>query len=176
MAPRPLYRRILRERFEMLPEVLRRFHDTPGGGRARGTLQVERTAGRLRSVLSSLLGLPEAARDVPVRLEVAVDGNCERWVRHLQGRRLETVQWAEGDLLMERYGTVVFSSALVAEGSCLRYEFRRAWVAGIRLPQWFTPCVDGRVDAGDTGWRVAVRVAAPLVGELVHYEGWVEPE
>lgn len=176
MPPQSLYRRILGARFEALPDVLRRFHDTPGGGRAHGTLQVERPEGRFRNALASLLGLPEAGRDVPVRLEVEVEGDRERWVRHLQGRRLETVQWARGGLLMERYGPTAFASALVIEGSCLRYEFRRAWVTGVRLPRRLSPRVDGRVDAGDGGWRVAVRIGAPCLGELVHYEGWVEPE
>src|SRR4029077_16791550 len=101
MVPRSLYRRILGARFDSLPEVLRRFHDTPGGGRARGTLQVERAARRLRNALASRLGLPEPGTDVSIRLEVKDEGERERWIRHLQGRRLETVQWAQGDLLME---------------------------------------------------------------------------
>jgi len=176
MAARSLYRRILGERFDALPEVLRRFHDAPGGGRASGTLQVERAAGPLRNALASLLGLPKTATDVPVRLEVEVEGDRERWVRHLQGRRMETVQWARGDLLMESYGPSSFSSALVVEGSRLCYEFRRAWVVGVPLPRRFAPLVDGRVDASDGGWRLSVRVEAPFLGELVRYEGWVEPE
>ena len=176
MVPRSLYRRILGTRFDALPDVLRRFHDTPGGGRARGTLKVERAAGRLRNALASLLGLPKAGMGVPIRLEVEVEGDRERWVRHLQGRRLETVQWARGDLLMESFGPTAFSSELVVEGACLCYKFRRAWVVGILLPRRLAPVVDGRVDAGEGGWRVAVRVVAPFLGELVRYEGWVEPE
>src|SRR4051794_344293 len=52
----PLYRRILGERFEALPEVLRRFHDAPGGGRARGSFRIERGRGWLRNGLATLLG------------------------------------------------------------------------------------------------------------------------
>ncbi|MGC4015845.1 MAG: DUF4166 domain-containing protein [Luteolibacter sp.] len=176
MAPPSLYQRILGTRFDALPEVLRRFHDTPGGGRAQGTLQIDRAAGPLRNALTSLLGLPRAGMDVPVRLEVEIEGDRELWVRHLQGRRLKTVQWMRGDLLMESYGLSTFSSVLIVEGSCIRYEFRRAWVMGVPLPHWLTPLVEGRVDAGDDGWRLAVRIEAPLLGELVHYKGWVEPE
>ena len=58
----------------------------------------------------------------------------------------------------------------------MRYEFRRAWFAGIPLPVWLSPYVDGYVDAGETGWRVVVHIFAPFLGEIVHYEGWVEPE
>jgi hypothetical protein len=176
MAARSLYRRLLGARFDALPEVLRRFHDAPGGGRARGTLQVERAAGPLRNALASFLGLPRTGTDALVRLEVEIEGDRERWVRHIQGRRLETVQWARGDLLMESYGPTAFASALVVEESGLRYEFRRAWVIGIPLPRRLAPRVDGDVSAGEGGWRLAVRIESPFLGELVRYRGWVELE
>lgn len=176
MVSASLYRRILGARYDELPEVLRRFHEAPGGGRARGTLRVERPPGRFRNALASLLGLPEAGNDVAVRLEVFVEGDRERWVRHIGGRRLVTVEWARGELLMEAIGPTSFSSALVVDGASLRYEFRRAWIVGVPLPGSLSPVVDGSADAGDGGWRVTVRIAAPVLGELVRYEGWVEPE
>jgi hypothetical protein len=77
---------------------------------------------------------------------------------------------------MERIGLASFSSELVVQGSRLRYEFRRAWFAGIPLPRWMSPHVDGHVDAGDLGWQVAVQIFAPWIGEIIHYEGWIEPE
>jgi len=77
---------------------------------------------------------------------------------------------------MERSGSVCFACSLVIDGSRLRYEFRRAWFAGIPIPRWLSPGVESYVDAGDAGWRVMVRVLAPVLGELVRYEGWVEPE
>jgi hypothetical protein len=77
---------------------------------------------------------------------------------------------------MEKRGPVSFSSALVVRRSRLVYEFRRAWFAGIPLPAGLSPYIDGYVDAGETGWRLAVHIFAPFVGEIVHYEGWIEPE
>jgi hypothetical protein len=76
---------------------------------------------------------------------------------------------------MERSGPVCFACAMALDGSRLRYEFRRAWFAGIPIPRWLSPGVESYVDAGDVGWRVVVRVLAPALGELVRYEGWVEP-
>lgn len=176
MSPPSLYRRILGPRFDALPEVLRRFHGETSGGNARGTLRVERGAGRLRNALASLAGFPRPGAEVPVRLRVVVEGDRERWVRHFGGHRLETVQWARGDLLMERAGPTSFSSALVIDGPCLSYDLRRAWFAGIPLPRWLAPSVEGHTIAGEGGWRVVVRISAPALGELVRYEGWVEPE
>ncbi|WP_422931897.1 DUF4166 domain-containing protein [Singulisphaera sp. PoT] len=176
MAPPSLYRRILGDRFDALPEVLRRFHDSPRGGRARGTLRVERAAGVCQNALASVLGLPRAGDVVEVRLEVEVVGDRERWVRHLQGRTMKTVQYARGGLLVESIGPSAFASELILDGPFLNLEFRRAWVLGVPLPKRLAPLVDGRVVAGEGGWQLAVRVEVPILGELVRYEGWIEPE
>jgi hypothetical protein len=176
MAYQSLYRRILGPQFDTLPEVLKTFHDAPSGGRARGTLQVERGSGLLPNALASILGLPRAGKDVPVRLEVRVEGDRERWLRHFPEHCLRSTQWAKGNLLMESSRLGAFSSALVVDRSSLRYEFRRAWFAGIPLPSWLSPYIDGRVDASEKGWRVSVHVYAPFLGQIVQYHGWVEPE
>ena len=176
MAPPSLYRRVLGAGFDQLPVVLRRFHDAANGGSARGMFRVVRGDGIVRNVVADLLRTPRAGEQVPIHLEVVVKGDREHWLRHFPGRCIRTVQWADGNLLMERFGLTSFSSALVVKGSRVNFEFRRAWFAGIPLPVWLSPYVDGYVDAGDTGWRVTVHIFAPFLGEIVGYEGWVEPE
>ncbi len=176
MTSQCLYRRVLGSRFDELPAVLQQFHGAADGGRARGTFRVERGAGLLRNALASLSGLPKAGTNVPVCLQIVVKGNRERWIRRFPGRTLVSTQWADGELLMEAFGLTKFSSAVVVDGSRVRYEFRRAWFAGVPLPSWLSFYVDGCVHAGDAGWRVVVHVFAPFLGEIVHYEGWVEPE
>jgi hypothetical protein len=176
MSSLPLYRRIMGERFEALPEVLQRFHGAPEGARAHGTFQVERGTGRLRHAVASWLGLPASSQAVPVSLEIAVEGDRECWCRRFGAQQFVTVQWARGDLLMESLGAVTFSSALLLDGRCLRYEFRRAWFRGMPFPRWASPRVTGVTHADESGWRVEVHVFAPVLGEIVRYEGWIEPE
>jgi hypothetical protein len=132
--------------------------------------------GRLQYALASLLGMPESGQAVPVRLEVIIEKDCERWCRTFGAMQLATVQWAEGELLMESLGLFVFSSALVIDGLCLHYEFRRAWLAGVPLPRWISPSITGSACAREPGWRVQVRIVAPFLGEIVCYEGLVELE
>jgi len=120
--------------------------------------------------------MPENSEAVAVCLEVIVDKERERWCRTFGKRGLSTVQWAAGDLLMESSGLFVFSSALIVDGSSLRYVFRRAWFAGIPVPRWASPIITGSALARESGWRVEVHVMAPFLGEIVRYEGWVEPE
>ena len=159
-----------------LPEVLKRFHDGRKRGQRRGTFRVVRGDGMVRNIVAGLLQMPRAGENVPIRLEIKVKRRSRAVAPTFPGRCTRTVQWADGNLLMERFGLTSFSSALVVRGSRVHYEFRRAWFAGIPLPVWLSPYVDGYVDAGETGWRVTVHIFAPFLGEIVHYEGWVEPE
>jgi hypothetical protein len=76
---------------------------------------------------------------------------------------------------MEAAGLVSFASVLVLEGSSLNYVFQRAWFLRVAIPRWLAPEVIGKAAAGERGWHVDVRIKAPLLGELVHYEGWMEP-
>jgi hypothetical protein len=175
MSTVSLYRRVLGPRFDALPDVLRRFHDAPDGNRARGTFWVKRGQGWVRNALASILGMPGPGEDLLVTLEVAVEGQRERWTRHFPDRRLVSVQWADDGLLIERFGAVSLSSRLDLVASLLRYEFVEARIAGIRLPSWLTPQVEGTVLAVEGSWHVVVRVTAPIVGLIVHYEGMVEP-
>jgi hypothetical protein len=176
LASKSLYLRVLGPRFEELPPVLQRFHNDTGGGRARGTFRVERGPGRLRDAVATLLGLPRAGDRVAVRLRIVKEKDRERWIRYFGEQRVSTTQWDHGEVLLERNGPVSFSSELVIRGSRLMYKFRRAWLAGIPLPLGLSPYIDSYVDAGENGWRVVVHVFAPFLGEIVHYEGWVEPE
>jgi hypothetical protein len=176
LASQCLYRRVLGPRFEALPAVLKRFHETPGGGKARGRFRVERGAGAIRNGLASLCHMPPATDDVPVRLDVVVDGEREHWRRYFGDHCLASVQWAQGELLMESFGAGAFASAIAIEGSRMRYDVRRTWLAGAPIPGWSAPEIDGHVDAGETGWRVVTHFAVPILGKIVHYEGIVELE
>jgi hypothetical protein len=171
-----LYRRLLGTRFDDLPVALRRFHDFEGGGRATGVFQVERGRGWLRNIVAMLMGFPPAGVNLPVVLEVVVEGDRERWVRRFPTKTVVSTQWERDGLLMEAIGPYSFSCSLKNEGSKLVYEFRRAWLAGMPLPFWLQGRADGMVTGDETGWLVNVRIFAPVLGEIIHYEGRVEPE
>jgi Domain of unknown function (DUF4166) len=176
MDSQSLYRRVLGDRFDTLPEVLKRFHGAAGKSDARGTFRVTRGSGYLRNLVATLLGMPRAGENVPVHLQVVAIEDREIWLRHFLGQTLKSVQSARGELLMERFGLGSFSCTLEVRGSRVVYVFKRSWFLGVPLPQWLAPCVDSYVDANETGWLVVVHIFAPLLGEIVHYEGWVEPE
>jgi hypothetical protein len=175
-AELPLYRRILGARFDELPEVLRRFHGSPEGARASGTMPIQRTAGWLHAFAGWLARFPPAGVDIPVELLIEVDGRCEHWTRMFGAHRLVTVQSERNGLLIERDGPISFACSLGVDGSRLHYKFLGAWLLGLPLPRWMSPTVISWVDAEDDRWWIVVRVIAPILGEVVSYEGWIRPE
>lgn len=170
-----LYRRILGDQFDALPPALRRFHDEPNGGKATAVFRVERGRGWLRNFVASVMRLPKASANAPVTLQVNVEGDRERWIRHIDGQRVETRQWADQGLLIEAFGPSTFSCALRVDGERLIYDFKRAWFLGIPMPKPLAPSVVSSTVGTEGGWHVSVRISAPLLGELVCYEGGATP-
>ncbi|HEX8687554.1 MAG TPA: DUF4166 domain-containing protein [Pyrinomonadaceae bacterium] len=178
-----LYRRLVREGWDGLDAPVRRFHER-GGGRAsaRGTFAVRRGRGLAARALARLLRLPRGGEAVPLRLSVEpLAGGGELWRRAFDGREFVTVQRGRGRLLAERAGPFELLFRLAAEGGALAYRQEGAglcaWRLRVRLPRAFAPRVEASERACEGGGvRVRVRVAAPLVGLVVEYEGTVTAE
>jgi hypothetical protein len=169
----PLYRRMLGADIERLPPGLRRFHLAPEGGRGEGLLRVTRGSGLLHRLLGALAGFPAAGEQIRVRLQVAIEGGRERWVRHFDERPLESVQWAEGTLCAERSGLATFLFRLDASERGLVYHFVRVRMLGVPLPSFLGPtsAVElTRTDDPDE-WRVDVRFRFPILGDVLRYQG-----
>jgi Domain of unknown function (DUF4166) len=109
-----LYRRVLGERFDTLPDVLKRFHGPADKSNARGVFRVTRGKGFLRNLVATMLRMPRAGDDVPVHLEVIPLKDCEIWLRHFPGQTLKSVQWAREHLLIELWARVVFEHSRIA--------------------------------------------------------------
>ena len=66
MAPKSVYRRVLGDRFDALPEVLKRFHDVTRKSKARGTFRVTRGSGsRAQSWSRRFWACPRQANAYP---------------------------------------------------------------------------------------------------------------
>ncbi len=170
-----LYRGLLGDQLDRLPGSLRRFHDSPRGGKALGTFRVVRSGGRIGGLVADLLGLPKAGDHLPVELEVVAEQGRERWFRRFPGKTLASKQWNRGGLLMESFGLGGFTNELKIEGSRMHHIQRTAYLAGVPLPRALAPYATGYVDGDETGWRVVVKIRVPLLGEIVAYDGRVEP-
>lgn len=173
--PVSLYQRILGDEFALLPDVLRRFHGSPEGGRLEGSFRVERGAGRVRGLLADIGGLPRASERVPLRLDVRVAGDEEHWTRSFGEQRLVTRQLARAGRLVELHPPWRLKIRLGATPQGMQLEHERCYWLGIPLPRLFAPRVESFVEARGESWFVAVTIGMPLVGMVCRYSGEVRP-
>ena len=168
-----LFARLLGDAFATLPPRVRKLHLAVGTRRYRGAATVKRGTGWLSRLCGWATGLPAAAPETPIEVEIAAGSDDETWTRNFGARAMRSRLWQGGTLLRERLGLVTFGFALSASGGILHWEVREVRALGLPLPvRWFAGVraseseVDGR-------YRFDVRAALPLAGELVHYQGWL---
>ena len=157
-----LYPQILRDDFARLPLVLRRFHSTPGGGRATGTVSVRHTSW----FLARLCGLPPSGENMPMRLEVIATADKEIWIRHFGDAERKSVQTLENNLLLETFGPVRCLFRVLGDGEGMRFESQSARLWALRLPFRIRAIARGN----DASWQFEVII--PRVGS---YSGVMAP-
>src|SRR5436853_4741 len=99
----PLYQRVLGEQCDRLHPALCRFFADDRPRRAVGRLRVTRTAGWLRKLAATALGLPPAG-EYDLVLEVTPHAAGERWVRRFGKHVLATNQREHHGFLRESSG------------------------------------------------------------------------
>jgi hypothetical protein len=168
-----LYQRLLGPDFHHLPRVLQNFHGAEVGGRAQGRVTVRSGNGFLRQQVARALGLPPPAVDIPLQLEVVPEGEGERWIRYFGGHCIESVQWQEGEYLLERSGPIVFVFRVRATEMGLRFVSEQNRVRGLHLPGLLGVTATVVAEADD--WNVEVQFLVPLLGAVTTYSGEVQP-
>ena len=156
-----IYRHLLKADFERLPRALRDFHATPGGGRATG-----RVAVRHASALARLLGMPPSGDDIPMQLEVIAEDHREVWIRRFGDVARRTVQYADGETLVETIGPLRMHFRLIADNDGVRFECIRARLFGIPFPLRVNAAERG----GDSSWEFEV-----VVARIGSYRGVMSP-
>jgi hypothetical protein len=175
----PLYRRVLGEAFEQMPAPWRAMHDLTDEITAEGVARVERGAGLLARLVASLVGFPDAGRDVPVRVTFTLRDGVETWLRQFAERRFASTQ-QEGHgrserLLVETFGPFRFGLALVLNGGCMRLVVRRWSFLGLSLPRAWAPIGDAYEFVDHDRFNFHVEISHPLTGPIVRYQGWLVP-
>jgi hypothetical protein len=178
-ASAPLYRRLLGEAWDSLPEPLRRLHDLKGEMIAEGMAAVDRGGGIAARLIAALFRFPKVGRDVPVIVSFRARDGREFWRRDFAGRGFESSQEEGGGrferLLCERFGPFAFGLALVVDNARLRLVVRRWSAFGLPLPLAFVPRGDTFESAEDGRFNFHVEIGHPLTGLIVRYRGWLVP-
>lgn len=173
---KPLYRRIMGEAFDRLPEVTRRLHRGRPAVIAIGEAEVMPAANPVARLLSRAFHLPRAAGKQPLRVVIESRGGREHWTRFFAGKPMRSIMSAApGGLIEEQFGAFSLRMRLVVKPGGLDMERVSGRLWGLPLPSFLLPVIKGeeRVDEYRRH-RFEVEIAAPLVGRLVAYRGWLE--
>ena len=170
----PLYRRLLGETFDRLPEAVRAMHEVHGDSGAAGEGEVKRGGGPIGRLIGAVVGFPPAG-SYPVHVEFLERGGRERWIRHFGPHRFWSWFSIKSGLLYERFGLLRFGFELPCDESALRMRLVRWSACGVPLPLFLAPRVDAREWQEGDRFRFDDRITMPLIGELIHYSGWLRP-
>jgi hypothetical protein len=172
----PLYRRVLGPGFDVLPARVRELHDLTGPSLWHGRAAVERGRSLPARLAALLTGLPPEGPDQPLQVAFEPVGAAEVWSRKFGTSLFRTVQEARGPWLCERAGPAMFVFTALAgeDGLALRLEGFR--LLGVPLPPALHPQVKTFERERDGRYEFEVEARLPLVGLLVRYAGWLEPQ
>jgi hypothetical protein len=177
MMPSP-FQQLLGADFAVLPEPIRRLHGLAAAAATAGRADIVAAKGLLPWLICALAGFPAPGHDVPVTVAFETDGQGgEFWRRRFAGRRYQSGFSVGGGrhagLLCERFFPLVFFHRLTASAEGLRWDLVAWRLLWLPLPRWLMPptvCFE----SGD-GERFVfdIDVKFPLIGQLIHYRGWL---
>ncbi len=178
-AEAPLFRVLLGAAFSELPPRVRELHDSKQAREWRGFAEVRRGGGVVARLVAAIIGFPEAAAQVPVRVALTPENGGERWTRTFGGKSFSSLQSSGSGrdqyLLVERFGRLSVSLALVVEGGRLRLIPRRWRLFGVALPRFLLPSGLSLESEAQGRFNFDVEISAPLVGLIVAYKGALDP-
>ena len=144
--------------------------------------RVEGAVGVVARLAAAVFGLPSAADQVPVVVEIEPDAQGrERWRRDFGGR------WFASSLsaapapgrVIERFGLLAFELDLPVGAAGVLGMPVLAWrIGALRLPRAWAPVSSTREyvdDAGRFAFDVELRLPFGL-GRLTRYRGWLVPD
>lgn len=173
-----LFQQVLGAAFFRLPERLRQLHGVRGRARWVGEATIVRGRNPLGRLCAAIAGLPGARTAVPTSVEFDCTGSVETWRRDFGGARMVSRLSCRDGLLRERLGPLELRFALHAnpEQGALWWTVRRVKLLGLLpLPAGWFDGVRCREREHEGRYEFLVEAALPLAGQVIRYEGWLEP-
>jgi hypothetical protein len=173
---KPLYRRVMGESFEHLPEVTRRLHRGRPAVIAIGEAEVTPARNAAARIVARAFGLPGVAGRQPVRVVIESRDGREHWTRFFGGKPMRSIlRAAPGQLIEEQFGPFSLRMRLLAKSGGLDMQRVSGCLWGVPLPGFLLPQIRATERVDDYRRHAFdVEVAAPLVGRLVAFKGWLE--
>ena len=169
----PLYQNILGDSWHTLPPTIRQMHDTTTDAVAQGEGSVTRGTHILARLAAWIGGFPPATAATPVRVDFTVTDGREIWTRHFDNHKFHSHQYQEGAHLIEAFGPLRFTMALIAEENKLHLHMRKWSFLKLPLPMFFCPRSDSYEYETDGKFYFHVHISHPFCGVIVKYHGWL---
>lgn len=173
-----LYQGLLCSAFAQLPPAIHAMHSRPTHAVARGVATVRRGTNILARLIAAIMRFPAAGDAIPLKVVFTVHQGREVWRRYFGAESFSSVQYAGAGrwdhLLVERFGALAFAMSLVPRGDRLCFTIRAWRFLGIPMPLWLAPRTDAFEQVIDGRFNFNVRVSFPIIGLIVHYQGWLE--
>lgn len=168
----PLYRRVMGQAYDALPQPMHDMHDVFGDAGAAGKATVTRGRSRLAGLIADIVRFPLPGEyDLHVSFEE--EGGVERWTRDFDGHVFVSELSQSGRHLVERFGPMRFYFDLPSDEDGLTMIMRKWSVLHMPMPLFLAPKSVAREWADGDDFFFDVPVALPLIGDLVHYRGWL---
>lgn len=174
ILPPSLYQRIMGDRFAVLPDALRDIHTVHADGGAAGEGRVVRGANPVARLVAWVMRFPPAGT-YALHVAFAERNGIETWTRDFGGHRFSSRLYQWRGLLAERFGPMAFGFALASTPEGLAMVMRRWTCFGIPMPLLLAPRIAAREWQEGAHFRFDVRIALPLIGEVIHYTGALSP-
>ena len=176
IVPPTLFQQALGAAFFNLPTSVRRLHAVRGTARYAGIASIERGRNPLARLCANIAGLPATMREVPITVEFVADAKSEAWHRDFGGTRMHSRLAFRDGLLRERIGPLQFRHVLLANAGAIWWRVESVRLLGVLpLPaRWFRGVRCREREHADR-YEFLVEAALPLVGQVIRYEGWLEP-
>jgi hypothetical protein len=175
-----LFENVLGTSFHSLPAPIRELHSVPGDAGFSGRASISRGNGILARIIAWFVGFPAANDDTPVSVRIEQQGLQESWQRDFDGdvfsSEMSVNNGRQAGLICERFGPARFGMALVVEGDTLHYIPRRWTFLGLPMPKWMLPGGAMLETVRDGKFVFHVEITLPLVGHVVTYKGYLEPD
>lgn len=172
-SPSSLFARLLGASFSELPASIREIHRGHPSIVVDGACSIERGGNWLAQLSATIAGMPPAAAEVPLRVEIVADAAGETWSRYFGDRLMCSRMRGQGNLLVERLGPLTIAFRLEADPRQIRWIPQSGRVLGIPMPaSVFKGIVATEYTANDR-YHFEVRAALPVMGLVIHYRGWL---
>ncbi len=174
---RTLYQTLLGDAFKTLPDEIKAMHGR--AEKAKGCADIVRGGSPLARLICALSHVPKTGRGVTIETSFEQIDGGERWTRRFDGEAFQTDMLidkrAPRPQLSEKFGPFLFRLRMIAhkDGIDLMPESVSLW--GLTLPKILCPEAVGLERVKDGRYHFDVSVRFPLAGEVLSYQGWIEP-